>query len=78
MTLEQRILSAIRAAELNQTQLADRVGVSRAHVSRWVNGVQAPRYKHLVAIARACGIPLSELFADPKPRRRRATASPAR
>lgn len=78
MDLEQRILSAIRTAKLNQTQLAGRVGVSRAHVSRWVNGVQAPRHHHLVAIARVCGLSLAEFFAEPKPkRRRRATSSPA-
>lgn len=48
---------------LSQEELGRRLGVSRAAVSAWEGGVNAPRGKRLQKVADAFGITVSELMA---------------
>jgi len=45
------ILELIRKLDLTQVQMAERLGVSRVTVNRWVNLVQMPSKKNLKKIA---------------------------
>lgn len=49
---------------MNQVELADKLGVSGATVSDWCTGKKAPRADKLEEIAYALGIDLSDLIGD--------------
>ena len=55
-------LRALRG--LNQTQLAEMVGVKQPHISRIERGDEGPPLKLFRAIAEALGVSLADLFAD--------------
>jgi DNA-binding XRE family transcriptional regulator len=48
---------ARKDADLDQGQLAERVGVRQATVSKWENDQAVPRLRYLGRIAKACDAP---------------------
>jgi len=52
-------------AGLTQEQLAERVGTSKASISRWETGERDPTAKVLAAIAYALDREVADLFRDP-------------
>ncbi len=59
-----RIKSARAALDLSQQQLADKVGVSRQTIAAVEKGDYNPTIKLCIAICRALGKTLDELFWD--------------
>ena len=59
-----RIKAAREAACLTQEELAERVGISRTHVSVIERGAKAPRLETFVAIANALGASADALLLD--------------
>ena len=55
-----RILELCKEAGINQTELADKIGLSRAGLSKAING--NPTISTLEKIADALGVPVTELF----------------
>lgn len=53
-------------AGLSQERLAERVGTSKASISRWETGERDPTAKVLAAIAYALDKEVPDLFRDPK------------
>ena len=56
-----RLKDAMRLAHTNQRELAERVGLSPAIISKYINGKSIPNVYHLNAIASALDCSLSEL-----------------
>lgn len=56
VTVAERIKHWRTQAGLTQAQLAHAVGVTPSAACFWERGDNAPRAKHLAAIASACGI----------------------
>lgn len=63
-TLGDRLAKARRHAKLEQDDLAERIGVSRALISQWENDRSEPRYSALRIWAAACDAPLQWLMGD--------------
>lgn len=61
----QRLVAARRAAGLTQVQLAAAAGVPQQYISHWERGRNAPRDANRIALARALGMSVSELFPYP-------------
>lgn len=59
------IAAARERAGLSQQVAATRAGLSGSAWSQWERGLRVPRDGALLAIARACGVPLSALLAPP-------------
>lgn len=59
-----RLRRALEAAELNQTELAERLGVTPAAVNMWLSGVSRPKMDRLVAIGEALGVSVGELLDE--------------
>lgn len=57
-----KIRQARLRAGMSQAQLARAVGVSERNVVRWESGRNQPRVDHLVRIAEACGVAVSDLL----------------
>lgn len=57
-----RIARQRRAVYLTQEQLAERIGVQQATISRWENGVSAPALRHRMPLAQALLISPHLLF----------------
>ncbi|MGV9318232.1 helix-turn-helix domain-containing protein [Streptomyces sp. NPDC003660] len=57
-----RIRAVRRGKDLNQRELAKKVGVSAPTVARWETGSDFPKGEKLPAIATALGQPLDDLF----------------
>ena len=55
-----RILELCKEAGINQTELADKIGLSRVGISKAING--NPTISTLEKIADALGVPVTELF----------------
>lgn len=49
---------AIKKAELNQTEVADQMGVSKSQVSEWVKGTRNITQPNLVKLARVLNCPV--------------------
>jgi transcriptional regulator with XRE-family HTH domain len=65
-----RLRIALEHAGLSIDQMAKHLGVSRATVSRWLNGRGGPPTRgYLIAFAMRCGVPLEWLTAGPTPRK---------
>lgn len=58
-----RILELCKEAGLNQTELADKIGLSRVGLSKAING--NPTIGTLEKIGDALGVPVTELFEKP-------------
>lgn len=65
-TFGQRIRQLRNAAGLSQDALAREAGIGRVTLVRLEKGEQTPRYKTLGAIARALGVDVSDLLAEPE------------
>ena len=63
-TLGQRIRRLRKTAGLSQDALARAAGIGRVTLVRLEKGEQTPRFKTLDAIAKALGIPVSELLVE--------------
>ncbi|MGE0408590.1 MAG: helix-turn-helix domain-containing protein [Amphiplicatus sp.] len=61
LTIGERIRQARKAARMNQSVLAARVGVSQPAVANWESGVHDPRRLMLAKLASALGVPLDWL-----------------
>lgn len=59
-----RILELCKEAGINQTELADRIGLSRVGLSKAING--NPTVDTLERIAAALNVPITELFSTDK------------
>lgn len=55
-TAGDRILRARKHAKLEQSQVADALGVSRALVSMWERDLSEPRVSQLKKLAEICGV----------------------
>lgn len=56
-----RILELCKEAGINQTELADKIGLSRVGLSKAING--NPTVDTLERIAKALNVPITDLFA---------------
>lgn len=56
------IKAARKHAGLNQSQLAQKAGITKAAISRYESGLREPRSEHLKAIAEALGVTTDELL----------------
>ena len=59
-----RILELCKEAGINQTELADKIGLSRVGLSKAING--NPTLDTLERIATALNVPITELFSTDK------------
>lgn len=48
--------------DLNQSQLADKIGLKQSQVSEWLNGKSKPGYDNIKAICVALGISADRLM----------------
>ena len=77
-TLPLRLIATRREARLNQTELAERLGIARSTVVRWELGEVTPKRKDVSAWALATGYDAEWLWSgvDPEgPESRRYAAS---
>jgi transcriptional regulator with XRE-family HTH domain len=65
--LGQRLSSIRLRAGLTQTDVAEKVAVSRQHISNIETGVTSPTVRVLQEYLRACGTDLAEFFYGPLP-----------
>ena len=63
----ERLKTLRKKAGLNQTQLAESVGVSLLTLFRWEKGERQPRLEDIKTLAKALNVPESELLNDPPP-----------
>jgi transcriptional regulator with XRE-family HTH domain len=55
---------ARRRADLTQTQVAARVGVSQAYVGEWERGETPPHWRYLLPLASVLRVELTDLAAE--------------
>lgn len=63
-TLQDRITKARTHAGLNQSELAQKMGLSRNTLGRWESGANTPTEKNLQALAEATGVPVEWFYQD--------------
>ena len=63
-TLGQRLRRLRQAAELTQTELADRAGTTQDHISALERGEKTPGLDLCRRLAKACKAPVGELIGD--------------
>jgi transcriptional regulator with XRE-family HTH domain len=49
---------------LNQTELAERIGLTQAHISQWEAGTRAMRIEQAIVLAKALNITLSVFLGE--------------
>ena len=59
-----RLKQLRKSKGLNQTQLAEKIGVSLLTVFRWEKGERTPRIEEVKALAKALGVSEAELLND--------------
>lgn len=59
-----KVRHAMVDSDLNQTQLANRIGADGSRVSAWLNGKGNPDLPYAVKLAKALGVPLDSLIVD--------------
>jgi transcriptional regulator with XRE-family HTH domain len=64
MEWRHQILRLMVGAGLNQTQLAERIGVGQSQISKWVNGTRTPDADQMLTLARALDVRVGELYGD--------------
>lgn len=64
MTMGERMMLARRRAELEQSDVAEALDISRALVSRWERDQSIPRADKLEAFAHLTGVPLMFFYGD--------------
>lgn len=62
--LAEKVRSLRKAAEMTQSELAERAGLSFAVIQTLERGAADPRRKTLVAVANALGVAVSELLGE--------------
>lgn len=69
MTIGDRIKAAREKAQMTQSELGNRTGVSGVSIMRYEKNQRQPRLEQLYAIADALNIPIEDLFGiDPENR----------
>ena len=63
-SIANRIKTARKAKQLNQVELAERVGTDQGHISRIESGAKGASIEVLVAIAHTLGMTISQLVGD--------------
>lgn len=63
-TLHESISRALLKAGVSQSELARRIGVTRAAVSNWVTGQTHISYGNLLKVARALNMSLEEIYGE--------------
>ena len=66
-TFGERLKRLRKKAGLNQTQLAEKIGVSLLTVFRWEKGDRQPRVDEIKALAKALSVPEADLLNDSPP-----------
>lgn len=61
-TLSELLYEHMKAHDLTQAALAERLGVQQSYIHRWLRCTGNPTWEQLKAICRELGRPLSELF----------------
>lgn len=56
------LLSAMKSANMNQVQLAERLGISKGTVNNWAKGNNSPDVDMVPQICRVLGISISTLY----------------
>lgn len=64
-TFGNRLRDLRKKQGLNQTQLADKIGVSLLTLFRWEKGERTPRLEEIKALAKALGVSEQDLLHDP-------------
>lgn len=64
MTLGERIKKARWIARMRQIDLAEKIGTGQNQITRWETNRATPRVETLAKIAKATGVPLSELMGE--------------
>lgn len=64
-TWARRVRSLRLERGLTQEKLAERIGVSQVRVSSWEAGLSVPRDEARIALARAFGVRVSDVFPYP-------------
>lgn len=59
-----KIKKAMLDKGLNQSSLADKLGVPRSVISNWFNGTRNPKIENIKKIADALQVPLSNFIED--------------
>jgi len=59
-----KLKAALAKAGMNQSELARRIGVERAAVSKWVTGRATPTLENLQKAAQVLGMSISEILGD--------------
>lgn len=62
MELPDRIRVWRQAAGISPSELARRLGVSQSAVAQWEAGTTTPLTKHLLGIARECGVSMQTFW----------------
>src|SRR6266478_3542019 len=65
--LGRQLSSARLLAGLTQNDIAEKIGVSRQHISNIETGITSPTVRVLQDFLRACGTDLAEFFYGPLP-----------
>jgi len=60
----ERLAALLKKRGMTQLQLAARIGVTRAAMSRYVSGEREPRYVTLVRIAEELGVHVEQLLVS--------------
>jgi transcriptional regulator with XRE-family HTH domain len=58
-----KIKEALKTADINQSKLANNLGITRSMISNWISGQRNPSLKSLDKISKATGVPL-KFFLD--------------
>ena len=70
MSLRERIrlnlVSSMEAANINQVQLADKLGISKGTVNNWARGNNSPDVDMVPKICKVLGISVLDLYAPTK------------
>lgn len=64
--IRQNLLSAMEQADINQVQLAERLGISKGTVNNWVRGNNSPDVDMVPKICKVLGISILDLYGPTK------------
>lgn len=64
MKLEEKLTALRKENGLSQTELAERLDVTRQAISRWETGTSAPSTDNLISLSRLYGVGLDDLLGD--------------
>ncbi|EPD33786.1 hypothetical protein HMPREF9306_00200 [Propionimicrobium lymphophilum ACS-093-V-SCH5] len=67
LTFDWRLKMACAQADMTQAELAEKLGVNAATISRWISGDSRPRRHQIMACAMATGVPFTWLETGKAP-----------